>query len=119
MGFRNSLSSVIFTPRMSKIDIKNLEEFSQMLGNMNKFDFDVFRFDEISQSKSMYYFTYELFANYNLFQIIDENVFKEFIMKIQEGYSRNNAYHNDIHAVDVLQSCLAIVENGDLAKVKF
>lgn len=104
--------------RLSDIDFQNLEEFTQMLDNMNKFDFDIFRFDEITKNKSLFYFTYELFANYNFFSLIEEHIFKEFISAIKKGYSRSNPYHNDIHAVDVLQSCFAIVENGKLAKVK-
>lgn len=95
-----------------------MEEFANFLENINKFDFDPFRFDEITKNGCLYYFTFELFCVYDFFSFIDELVFKEFITQIQKGYSRNNAYHNDIHAVDVLQSCFAIIDNGNLAKVK-
>lgn len=105
--------------RLSEINLENLEEFTSMLENMNKFDFDVFRFDEITKNKSLFYFTYELFANYNFFSFVEEQNFKEFISAIKKGYTRSNPYHNDIHALDVLQSCLAIVDNGKLAKVSF
>lgn len=96
-----------------------MEEFAKILEKMNNFDFDIFRFDEITKNNCLYYFTFELFANYNFFSFIEEPTFKEFISQIKRGYSRLNAYHNDIHACDVLQTCFAIVENGQLAKVKY
>jgi len=105
------------TVRLSDIAFENLEEFTNALDRMNKFDFDVFRFDEITKNKSLFYFTHELFSNYNFFSLIEEEAFKEFIFTIKKGYSRSNPYHNDIHAVDVLQSCFAILDNGKLASV--
>jgi len=90
-----------------------------MLENIKTVDFDVFRFDEITKNRSLFYFTYELFAGYNFFSFIDEQNFREFITLIKKGYTRSNPYHNDIHALDVLQTCVAIVENGKLAKVIF
>lgn len=105
--------------RLSEISVENMPEFASCLENMNQFDFDIFRFDEICKNYFMYNFTFELFAKYNFLSFIDENIFKEFIHQIQKGYSRDNAYHNDIHAVDVLQTCLVIVEQGNLAKVLF
>ncbi len=98
--------------------MENLEEFSEMVEKLHKFDFDIFRFDEITKNNCLFYFTFELFWNFNFFSFIEEPIFKEFIFHIKNGYSRLNPYHNDIHACDVLQSCYAIIENGKLDKVK-
>ncbi len=98
--------------------MENIAEFTSFLENINSFEFDVFRFDELCKNNCLIYFSYDLFGKYNYFKYIDEVVFKNFIKKIRDGYSRDNSYHNDIHATDVLQTCVAIVENGDLSKVK-
>lgn len=85
---------------------------------MNDFNFDVFKFDEVCRHNSLYYYTFELFGKYEFFLNIDEDAFKRFIYNIRDGYSRQNSYHNDIHALDVLQTCVAIFENGDLNRVR-
>lgn len=84
---------------------------------MGNFDFDIFKFDELTKGNCLYHFSYNLFSNFNFFELVTEEVFKEFIIQIKKGYSRDVPYHNDIHATDVLQSCFAIVENGNLAEV--
>lgn len=99
--------------------MENVAEFSDMLGKLNDFNFDIFRFDEISREKAIYYYTAELFGKYDFFKTVNEDKFKNFIFEIKDGYSRNNSYHNDIHATDVLQSCVSIVENGNFIEVIF
>ena len=96
---------------------ENLAEFTKMLESRNSFDFDVFKFDQLTKGNCLYHFTYNLFSSLDFFELINEAVFKEFIIQIKEGYSRENSYHNDIHATDVLQSWFAIVDNGKLAQV--
>lgn len=88
-----------------------------MLESINQFDFDIFKFDDLTKGNCLYHLTYNLFSNLDFFELINEDIFKDFINEIKKGYSRENSYHNDIHATDVLQSCFAIVHNGDLAKV--
>jgi len=95
----------------------NFECFSRILENMNSFDFNMFELDDLTNGNCLYYFTLNLFNSHNFFQFIDETIFKDFILFIKKGYSRENPYHNDIHAADVLQTCFAIVENGKLATV--
>ena len=80
-GFRGSCDS-IKSARLSDINFEDLEVFVSMLDKMNTFDFDMFKFDEITKNKCVFYFTYELFAGYNFFEFIDESVFKEFIKQI-------------------------------------
>lgn len=108
---------MLHSTRLSEIAKENLAEFSNFLANMYSFQFDIFRFDEICNQNSMHYFTYELFTKYNFFSFIDQNVFKLFIGQIQSGYSRSVPYHNDLHGLDVLQTCLTIIVNGNLATV--
>lgn len=88
-----------------------------MLQKISDFNFDIFKFDEICRNNSLYYYTFELFGKYEFFSNIDESVFKRFIYSVKDGYPRSNSYHNDIHATDVLQSCVAIFDNGNLTEV--
>jgi hypothetical protein len=90
-----------------------------MLQKINEFNFDIFKFDEVCLNNSLFYYSFELFGQYELFSNIDESVFKKFINKIKDGYSRENSYHNDIHATDVLQTCVTIFEKGNLIQVNF
>jgi hypothetical protein len=90
-----------------------------MLQKINEFNFDIFKFDEVCLTNSLYYYTFELFGEYDLFSNIDESVFKKFINTIKDGYSRKNSYHNDLHATDVLQTCVTIFERGNFCEVKF
>lgn len=86
--------------------------------NIRDFNFDIFRFDQITDKNALYYLSFELFGKYDMFKYMAEDKFKKFIYKIKDGYPRSNSYHNDIHATDVLQSCVAIVENGNYFTVK-
>ena len=105
--------------RNSSIVLENVAELSKALENLNDFDFDIFKFDEITQKNPLYFYSFELFGKYDFFKNNCENKFKNFIHKIIEGYPRSNSYHNDLHATDVLQSCVAIAENGNFIKVNF
>lgn len=77
------------------------------------FDFDIFKFENIAKKDSLLYCAYNIFDVLNLFEdIIPEKAFNEFIKSITNGYDRNIAYHNDIHALDVLQTTYVILEKG-------
>jgi hypothetical protein len=51
-------------------------------------------------------------------EIVELDKFKNFINAITNGYDRNIAYHNDIHAADVLHTCYVLVEQGNIISVK-
>ena len=113
-----TLGSISNSSRSSmELENPNILELRKMLEEMNSFDFDIFKFDEICNKRGLFYLSYELFFNYNFFEIIDEGKFKNFLEEIRLGYPRTNSYHNDIHAADVLQTCLVLIERGSLDKV--
>ena len=45
--------------RNSEILLENITELTQMLQQMNDFNFDIFKFDEICRKNSLYYYTFE------------------------------------------------------------
>jgi hypothetical protein len=96
---------------------ENIYQLTQMLEKISDFDFDIFKFDEICENNSLYYYTFELFGKYEFFSNINEEVFNRFINMIKDGYPRKNSYHNDLHATDVLQTCVTIFEKGNFIQV--
>ena len=73
--------------------------------NFESENFNIFEFekrigkDNILPAISVYVFNYN-----DLFQIIPYNKFEHFVYEISRGYHRENPYHTDLHAADMLQS---------------
>jgi hypothetical protein len=68
--------------------------------------FDTIHLESVSEGHSLYYLGVHIFQEEN-FQSsleINERVFKQWLIKMENGYQRNNPYHNSIHAADVLHS---------------
>jgi hypothetical protein len=102
----------VLTPSKTDAYIKiiSLESYGadieSHLGDLHKWEFDIFSFDKISDSRSLEVICSHLFSLYNLYQsqLFDNYKFLNFIQAIQNGYHKDNLYHNSIHAADVVQS---------------
>lgn len=58
-------------------------------------DFDIFKFSsEVSREKTLLVITGNIFNHFNLFQKIDQTIFRNFIEEIRIGYKQDNPYHN-------------------------
>ena len=66
----------------------NIFEFEKKIGKNN-----------VLPAISIYIFNYN-----DLFDIIPYNKFEHFVYEIASGYHRENPYHTDLHAADMLQS---------------
>jgi hypothetical protein len=53
-------------------------------------------------------------GNYSL---IKYDKFENFIEMISKGYKRDNAYHNDLHAADVLQTSMLYLKKSNIKNV--
>jgi Ca2+-binding EF-hand superfamily protein len=108
------------TRRSSFISPSILGKLNTQLMNISKFEFNIFELNEIVEKKSTYYIAYEIFSKMDFLDngMVKENNFKNFVNSILLGYDRNNAYHNDLHAGDVMQTVYAILENGNLKDVR-
>ena len=49
-------------------------------------------------------------------QQIDSKILPQFLSKISKGYRKEVQYHNDIHAVDVLQMSYLLLNQGEIIK---
>ena len=73
--------------------------------NIESKNFNIFEFEEkigkknILPALSIYVFNY-----HELFDLIPYNKFEHFVYKISQGYKRENPYHTDLHAADMVQS---------------
>ena len=57
------------------------------------------------------------FASLGLFSIIDYTKFEPFIFRVASGYHRQNSYHTDLYAADMVQSLLVYSLFGKLQKL--
>jgi hypothetical protein len=88
---------------------------TELLKQVDRFDFNIFELNELVEKKSLHYILYEIFDRYNYFEnMLDERKYKNFIFKIIDGYNRSVSYHNDLHAADVLQTTFIMIEKGNL-----
>ena len=73
--------------------------------NMESPQFNIFEFEKkigkqnVLPAISVYVFNFN-----ELFELIPYNKFEHFVYEISQGYHRENPYHTDLHAADMLQS---------------
>lgn len=75
--------------------------------NLDDWTFDVFALTEAASGQVIKYVAYDLLNRYGAMHKfkISPGVLETFLHRIEEGYCRyRNPYHNNLHAVDVMQS---------------
>jgi hypothetical protein len=125
MSYSNSFSSSSLSPadedlrrKSSGLNITPLmiTKVYEMLLKVGEFEFNLFDVNELLGKKTLYYMSYEIFSRLNFFEsFIKEAIFKGFIRGITDGYSRDVAYHNDLHAADTFQTLFVILTKGEVA----
>ena len=108
---RNTLNpELLKSGIMSRIN-EDLVDFESPNFNIFKLEEKVGR-DNILPVTSIY-----VFSSLGLFSIIDYTKFEPFIFRVASGYHRQNPYHTDLHAADMVQSLLVYSLFGNLQKV--
>lgn len=119
----NSIPEVIQpTKQKMKKNILNLENVlmvdEELSISVNNKNFDIFYFENnVGRANVLPFIAYEVFFNYDLYCIIQINAMEKFTEIVRDGYLKNNPYHNDIHAADVLQTCHSMIYFSDLIDV--
>lgn len=75
-----------------------------MISRIGKeWDFDIFKFNQLTEGRPLYFAGQALFRAHNLIQkfSIDERKLHNFLKLVEDGYHKDNPYHNNIHAADV------------------
>jgi hypothetical protein len=90
-------------------------KFSEsLLTEIPSYEFDVFKLDSDIGNKVLLCVSKCIFQQCDLFKLIPEKKFLDFIQELTNDYSRSVEYHNDLHAADVLQTLYVIVVGGSL-----
>ncbi|XP_060666574.1 dual specificity calcium/calmodulin-dependent 3',5'-cyclic nucleotide phosphodiesterase 1 isoform X5 [Drosophila nasuta] len=79
----------------------------KLLKNLDDWTFDVFALTEAASGQVIKYVAYDLLNRYGAMHKfkIAPGVLETFLHRVEEGYCRyRNPYHNNLHAVDVMQS---------------
>ena len=116
---RNSLNPELI--KLKKIEgckIMNMNKINENLLDFKSPNFDIFKLEnKVGKENILPVTSTYIFVSFNLFSIIDYTKFENFIFKVADGYMRENPYHTDLHAADVVQSLLLYVMYGNLQKL--
>jgi hypothetical protein len=114
---RNSLNPQIIKFANSG-NIMNMNKINENLLDFKSPNFDIFKLEnKVGKENILPVTSTYIFVSLNLFSIIDYTKFENFIFKVANGYIRENPYHTDLHAADVVQSLLLYVIYGNLQKL--
>lgn len=103
---------------LSELSSSIVETVRMNLEKIDSFEFNIFELNDVIDTKTMHYMTYEVFNRYNFFEeLLDEKKYRNFIQEITNGYDRSVVYHNDLHAADVMQTVYVMIEKGNLVDV--
>ena len=116
---RNSLNPGLI--KLKKIEggkIMNMNKINENLLDFKSPNFDIFKLEnKVGKENILPVTSTYIFVSFNLFSIVDYTKFENFIFKVANGYIRENPYHTDLHAADVVQSLLVYTLFGNLQKV--
>eukprot|EP01114_Cavostelium_apophysatum_P003633 TRINITY_DN1367_c0_g1_i1.p1 TRINITY_DN1367_c0_g1~~TRINITY_DN1367_c0_g1_i1.p1 ORF type:complete len:704 (-),score=174.95 TRINITY_DN1367_c0_g1_i1:33-2144(-) len=93
------------------------EQAENLLGEVNVWNFEIFRLAEITK-RPLYYMGQALFRSNNLIKKfnIDPEKLDNFLHVVEESYHPENPYHNAIHASDVAQSLNFLLNAGGIGQ---
>jgi len=92
-------------------------EIEKYFKKFDSHEFNVFEYAEAcGRENVLINISDYLFEKNSLYVFISKKRFETFIDKIRLGYDNLLPYHNDLHAVDVLQTCSIFMQYLDLIK---
>jgi hypothetical protein len=114
---RNSLNPEFIKTKSGGMII-NMNKISENLLDFKSPNFDIFKLEnKVGKENILPVTSTYIFVSLNLFSIIEYTKFESFIFSVANGYKRDNPYHTDLHAADVVQSLLLYVIYGNLQKL--
>mmetsp|Transcript_13727 Transcript_13727/g.26921 ORF Transcript_13727/g.26921 Transcript_13727/m.26921 type:complete len:864 (+) Transcript_13727:89-2680(+) len=102
---QGSIKKLGLLPRLSYSMDDYPKEVKMMLAKVGTWDdFDVFAVDEASDGNSLLVISTHIMQITGLMKScgVSTRAFVEFVSEIQDGYIRDNPYHNSVHAADVV-----------------
>lgn len=96
-----------------------IQQLAKLLSKVESYEFNIFELDNLIGKRSLYFVMNQILSKYGFFKdMIEEAKFLNFADELIKGYDRNIAYHNDLHATDVIQTTYMQIEKGNLIRVK-
>ena len=115
---RNSLNPEFIKATKTGGMIINMNKISENLLDFKSPNFDIFKLEnKVGKENILPVTSTYIFVSLNLFSIVDYTKFESFIFVVANGYHRDNPYHTDLHAADVVQTLLIYVIYGNLQKL--
>ena len=91
---------------------------SDVFNGIETENFDIFELDKKAGRENVLpLIGYYIFNRLGFHDIINYNRFEKWCIKINEGYSKTNSYHTNIHAADVTQTCLIYFKLGKINEI--
>ena len=82
---------------------------------INSKTFDIWEYEKtVGRDNCLPFLCYEIFFNYDLYTVININTMEKFTESIRDGYLKNNPYHNDIHASDILHTSYSMTIHSNI-----
>ncbi|CAG9329118.1 unnamed protein product [Blepharisma stoltei] len=112
---RRKLSNPLLVKRLttmktSCIDNKSLFE---TLNELGRWDFDQFKLLELTKNPTFEVGRYIFdFLDFMGIFDIDEHKLDRFLTVVENGYKKENYYHNSLHAADVAASAMFLIQQG-------
>ena len=108
---RNTLN-----PELLKSGIMN--RINEDLLDFESHKFNIFKLEEkVGRDNILPVTSTYVFASLGLFSVIDYTKFEPFIFRTASGYHRENPYHTDLHAADMVQTLLVYCLYANLQKL--
>ena len=112
----NQIRRNTLNPELLKSGIMN--RINEDLLDFESHNFNIFKLEEkVGRDNILPVTSIYVFSSLGLFSIIDYTKFEPFIFRVASGYHRQNPYHTDLHAADMVQSLLVYSLFGNLQKV--
>ena len=115
-GMNKQLDSISEFPSLNLSSVPNNLIQNQM-ALIDSSEFDIFSLNDMEKDKTTFLVANEILSNTDVVKegIVQNDILEKFIQTVISGYDRINVlYHNDFHAVDVMQTLFTILTVGRL-----
>ena len=115
-GMNKKLDSISEFPTLNLSSVPNNLIQNQM-ALIDSSEFDIFSLNDMEKDKTTFLVANEILSNTDVVKegVVPNDILEKFIQTVLSGYDRINVlYHNDFHAVDVMQTLFTILTVGRL-----
>ena len=115
-GMNKKLDAISEFPTLNLSSVPNNLIQNQM-ALIDSSEFDIFSLNDMEKDKTTFLVANEILSNTDVVKegIVPNDILEKFIQTVLSGYDRINVlYHNDFHAVDVMQTLFTILTVGRL-----